>query len=229
MIYDNALLVQKMSAGKKNIGHFTNAIPESSGNAARTSPEGDDPLDLELAAEAATGDKGAFERLMWRWWDRVRGYCSSFVAFDPELAEEAAQESLIRIYKALPKWRRESPLGGYLYGICRTTSADVMRTHARHHSRNVQVEEFETLSLESPHSTGEADVLREEAGKMLAAAMEKLEPTDRSMLYLHEVEDVGVAELGEMYKLPLGTVKSRLFRARERLGVLLREMGYELS
>ena len=63
---------------------------------------------------------------------------------------------------------------------------------------------------------------------MLAVAMQKLEPEDRAMLYLHEVEDKGLAELGEMYGLPLGTVKSRLFRARDKLGTLLREMGYEL-
>jgi len=64
---------------------------------------------------------------------------------------------------------------------------------------------------------------------MLAIAMQELDPTDRSMLYLHEVEGKGLSELGTMYDLPLGTVKSRLFRARDRLGVLLREMGYELG
>jgi len=224
MISDE-ILVRAMSAEKKNTGRLTPAVPEVSGAVVAA----DDALDLELAAKASRGDKGAFERLMWRWWDRIRGYCASFVAFDPELAEEAAQESLIRIYKALPRWRRESPLGGYLYGICRTTSADIMRIHARHHARNVQVDEFESFSLESPHATGETNVLREEANHMLAVAMEKIEPIDRSMLYLHEVEGKGLSELGAMYDLPVGTVKSRLFRARDRLGVLLKEMGYELS
>ncbi|MEN6296689.1 MAG: sigma-70 family RNA polymerase sigma factor [Rectinema sp.] len=225
MISDE-ILVRTMSAEKKESGPLTPATPKDASKSAAT---GDDPLDLELAANASRGDKGAFERLMWRWWDRIRGYCAAFVAFDPELAEEAAQESLIRIYKALPRWRKESPLGGYLYGICRTTSADVMRTHARHHARNVQVEEFESLSLESPHASGEANVLRQEANQLLAIAMQKLEPVDRSMLYLHEVEGKGLSELGAMYDLPLGTVKSRLFRARDKLGMLLREMGYELS
>ncbi len=215
-----------MSTGKKESDRLPSAVSQE---AAQSSAMGDDPLDLALAANAARGDKGAFERLMWRWWDRIRGYCAAFVAFDPELAEEAAQESLIRIYKALPRWRKEGPLGAYLYGICRTTSADVMRTHARHHARNVQVEEFESLSLESPHATGETNVLREEANKMLTAAMQQLEPVDRSMLYLHEVEGKGLSELGVMYDLPLGTVKSRLFRARDKVGMLLREMGYELS
>jgi len=225
MISDE-VLERAMSAGKKESGRLTPAIPKG---ASDSTAAGDDPFDLELAAEASRGDKGAFERLMWRWWDRIRGYCAAFVAFDPELAEEAAQESLIRIYKALPRWRRESPLGAYLYGICRTASADVIRTRARHRAHNVQVEELESLSLESPQGTGEANVLREEAGRMLAIAMQELDPTDRSMLYLHEVEGKGLSELGTMYDLPLGTVKSRLFRARDRLGVLLREMGYELG
>jgi len=225
MISDE-VLERAMSAGKKESGRLTPATPKG---ASDPTAAGDDPFDLELAAEASRGDKGAFERLMWRWWDRIRGYCAAFVAFDPELAEEAAQESLIRIYKALPRWRRDSPLGGYLYGICRTASADVMRTNARHHAHSVQVGEFEAFSLESPHATGEADVLREEANRMLSAAMQELEPVDRSMLYLHEVEGKGLSELGKMYNLPLGTVKSRLFRARDKLGSLLKEMGYELS
>lgn len=215
-----------MSQEKKDAGRLDPTASESASQP--SSRGGDEPLDLELAAGAAKGDKGSFERLMWRWWDRIRGYCASFVAFDPELAEEAAQESLIRIYKALPRWRRESPLGGYLYGICRTTSADVMRAHARHHSRSVQIEEFDSLALESPHATGEANVLRQEASQMLAQAMQQLEPEDRAMLYLHEVEDKGLSELSAMYAMPVGTIKSRLFRAREKLSVLLREMGYEL-
>jgi len=213
-----------MSQEKKDAGRL-DPVPRKGD---QQLPSADEPLDLELAAHASKGDKGAFERLMWRWWDRIRGYCASFVGFDPELAEEAAQESLIRIYKALPRWRRESPLGGYLYGICRTTSADVMRSHARHHSRSVQVEEFDSLGFESPHEAAEVNVLRQEASQMLAQAMRQLEPEDRAMLYLHEVEDKGLSELSAMYGMPVGTIKSRLFRARDKLSVLLREMGYEL-
>jgi len=58
--------------------------------------------------------------------------------------------------------------------------------------------------------------------------MQRLDPEDRSMLYLHEVEGKGLAELGAMYNLPVGTVKSRLFRVRDKLSVMLKEMGYEL-
>lgn len=223
MGYDSAV-VESMSQDKKDAGRLD---PAARGDSPQSSAA-DEPLDLELAASASKGDKGAFERLMWRWWDRIRGYCASFVGFDAELAEEAAQESLIRIYKALPRWRRESALGGYLYGICRTTSADVMRSHARHHSRSVQVEEFDSFGFESPHGDGEANALRQEASRMLAEAMRQLEPEDRAMVYLHEVEDRGLSELSAMYGMPVGTIKSRLFRARERLSVLLREMGYEL-
>ncbi len=223
-MYDN-LAVWRMSQEKKDNGRL-DPVARDGG---KQSVSADEPLDLELAAHASKGDKGAFERLMWRWWDRIRGYCASFVGFDPELAEEAAQESLIRIYKALPRWRRESPLGGYLYGICRTTSADVMRAHARHHSRSIQVEEFDTLGFETHHAAGEANVLHQEASRMLAQAMQQLEPEDRAMLYLHEVEDKGLSELSAMYGMPVGTIKSRLFRARDKLSVLLREMGYELN
>jgi RNA polymerase sigma-70 factor (ECF subfamily) len=109
------------------------------------------------------------------------------------------------------------------------TSADVMRTHARHHSRNVAVEEFDSFALESPHETGESEVLRREASKMLEKAMQELEPEDRAMLYLHEVENKGLSELSVLYKMPVGTIKSRLFRARDKLSIMLKEMGYELE
>ncbi|HPG95888.1 MAG TPA: RNA polymerase sigma factor, partial [Rectinema sp.] len=147
---------------------------------------------------------------------------------DEELSEEAVQESLIRIYKALPKWRKESSLGSYIYGICRTSCADVLRVNARNHARNFSVEEFESLFIENPHGLVEEDMLRKEASQMLELVMKKLEPEDRSMLYLHEVEGIELSELGSMYNLPLGTVKSRLFRARAKLSEMLKEMGYEL-
>jgi len=128
----------------------------------------------------------------------------------------------------LPKWRKESSLGGYIYGICRTSCADVLRVNARNHARNFSVEEFESLFIENPHGLVEEDMLRKEASQMLELVMKKLEPEDRSMLYLHEVEGIELSELGSMYNLPLGTVKSRLFRARAKLSEMLKEMGYEL-
>ncbi|HNV18891.1 MAG TPA: sigma-70 family RNA polymerase sigma factor [Rectinema sp.] len=214
-----------MSPAKKDRAQIGQNKAEASSLAFSSDEE---TLDIELATRAAKGDKGAFERLIWRWWDRIRGYCASFVAFDEELSEEAVQESLIRIYKALPKWRKESSLGGYIYGICRTSCADVLRVNARNHARNFSVEEFESLFIENPHGLVEEDMLRKEASQMLELVMKKLEPEDRSMLYLHEVEGIELSELGSMYNLPLGTVKSRLFRARAKLSEMLKEMGYEL-
>jgi len=61
---DDTILVRTMRVAKKEPDSLTPAV--------------DDPFDLELAVEASGGDKGAFERLMWRWWDRIRGYCAAF-------------------------------------------------------------------------------------------------------------------------------------------------------
>jgi len=155
--------------------------------------------------------------------------CATFVGYNEELVEEAAQESLIRIYKALPRWHKENPLGAYLYGICRIACADVMRSSLRHGSRHVQIDEFESFAPESTQPSSEEQVLRQEASQVLARAMAKLDPDDRAMVYLHEVEDVSIAELSAMYKLSSGTVKSRLFRARDKLRTLVKEMGYELD
>jgi RNA polymerase sigma-70 factor (ECF subfamily) len=104
-----------------------------------------------------------------------------------------------------------------------------VRSAARHRAHTVQVEAFDSFPLESHHPTGEGKLLQEEARRKLTAAMRELDPEDRAMLYLHEVEDKGLSELSSMYGMPVGTIKSRLFRARDKLSALLREMGYELS
>ncbi|MCX7774479.1 MAG: sigma-70 family RNA polymerase sigma factor [Rectinemataceae bacterium] len=211
---------RKETEGKGEFLHGQENIPDT-----QTLP--DDEQDARLAEAAAHGDKGAFERLAWRWWDRIRGYCSAFVSFDPDLAEEAAQESLIRLYKALPGWKRKSPLGGYIYGICRTASNDVLRKAARHGVRTSQIEDFQLAAIESHHAAGEDALYREHAKQAVTRAMSELPPDDRAMIYLHLVEDKPLSEIAALYKVPVGTVKSRLFRLKEKLGQRLKEMGYE--
>jgi len=72
----------------------------------------------------------------------------------------------------------------------------------------------------------DSDLLRRELELHLAEAMRCLVPEDRALVYLHEAEGVGLAELGSAFGLPEGTVKSRLFRARARLASIMRDKGY---
>jgi len=186
----------------------------------------DETIDAELALHAAGGDRGAFERLVWRWWDRIRGFCSAFVGFDPDMAEEASQEALIRLYRSLKNLRKKSSVGAFIYSVCRNAASDVMRRSARVASRQVSLEDLPGLELSASGETPEQGILRQDLQLHLIRALRELDPTDRALLYLHEAEDISIQELARYFSLPEGTVKSRLYRARIRVANLLTEAGY---
>lgn len=186
----------------------------------------DETFDVELAVHAANGDRGAFERLVWRWWDRIRGFCSAIVGFDPDMAEEASQETLIRLYRSLKNLRKKSSVGAFIYAICRNAASDVMRRSARVASRQVSLEDLPGLELSASGETPEQGILRQDLQLQLIRALRELDPTDRALIYLHEAEDASIQELARYFSLPEGTVKSRLYRARIRVARLLTEAGY---
>lgn len=186
----------------------------------------DEKFDAELALHAAHGDRGAFERLIWRWWDRIRGFCSAIVGFDPELAEEASQETLIRLYRSLKNLRKNSSIGAFIYAVCKNAASDVLRRSSRHEGRQISLEDLPGLELSAAGETPEQGILRQDLQIQLIRALRELETTDRALVYLHEAEDVSIQELARYFSLPEGTVKSRLYRARIRVAKILTEAGY---
>jgi RNA polymerase sigma-70 factor (ECF subfamily) len=182
--------------------------------------------DEVLAEEAAGGDRGAFERLAWRWWDRMRGFCAAMSGFDDELADEASQDALIRLHKALKGWKRRSSFGTFLYALCRNSVQDAARRRARQNRGKVSLDDEAAPEPPDLRAAPEWELLRRDLEAHLAEAMRSLSPEARAIVYLHEAEGVGLAELGSAFGLPEGTVKSRLFRARARLASIMRDEGY---
>jgi RNA polymerase sigma-70 factor (ECF subfamily) len=146
--------------------------------------------------------------------------------FDADLADEAAQDALIRLHKAIKGWRRRSSFGTFLYALCRTSVADATRRRARQNKARTPLDETVISELSDPGAAPEREALRRDLEAHLAEAMRALSPEDRALVYLHEAEGVGLAELGSTFGLPEGTVKSRLFRARARLASIMRDKGY---
>lgn len=187
----------------------------------------EEPSDDELAEKAASGDRGAFERLVWRWWDRIRGFCSALAGFDPELAEEAAQEALIQIHRSLSAWKRAGSLGGFLYGICRNVTKNIVRRRAKARRGFVSIDDALGLEPADPRLGAEDLAIRNDLRRSLASAMRDLDLRDRELIYLHDAEGMGIRDLAALAGLPEGTVKSRLFRIRQKLAKALKEAGYE--
>jgi len=183
--------------------------------------------DIELAEEAGRGDRGAFERLVWRWWDRIRGFCSALSGFDPEIAEDAAQEALIQIHRSISKWKKAGSLGAFLYGICRNVTRSLIRSRARTGSRQVSMDADLLLEPMDPQGTTEDLVLMRDLQRQLVSAMRGLDIQDRELIFLHDAEGMAIKELSALLDLPEGTVKSRLFRIRKKLAKVFEEAGYD--
>lgn len=183
--------------------------------------------DGELAIRAASGDRAAFEILADRWWGRMGAYAAAAAAGDAEIAEEAAQDALCRLYRSLPRFRGDCAFGTFVYRICRNAAIDALRRRSRERSRRAELPaESGDRALPGRFPGPQEALDANEGAQALRRALEKLKEDERSLVYLKEMAGMEVAELARIFGLPVGTVKSRLFRAREALKKILEEDGY---
>jgi RNA polymerase sigma-70 factor, ECF subfamily len=157
------------------------------------------------------------------------------VGGDRELAEEAAQDALYRLFTGLSRYRGESSLGTFIFGICRNAAVDALRRRLRDRKRRAPEPKRDLPASGtadaaiSPYLGPEESLLRESQAEALRRAMAAIAEDERSLLYLKEVEGLRVAQLASILGVPEGTVKSRLSRARDRLRAALEEDGYALE
>ena len=186
--------------------------------------------DSELVIACQRGDPEAFRLLVERYEDRIYNLACSIVG-DREAAQDAAQEAFIKAYRALPRFRGESGFFTWLYRI----AVNVCLNQARRQSRRPEAFSLDELvdehklsadkfsSSETPLSDFERVELRQTIDTVLAG----LSPDHRMAVVLKDVEGYSQEEIAEMMGCSVGTVKSRLSRARARLQELLRPMYEE--
>lgn len=190
-------------------------------------PRGFDSTDAELASRAASGEREAFSALTERWWGRMGAYAAAATAGDAELAAEAAQDALCRLYSSLPRFRGEAAFGTFVYRICRNAAIDALRRRSRERSRRAALPEAAgDCSLPGAYPGPEEELSASEESAALRRALARLGEEARSLIYLKEMEGFEVAELSRIFGIPAGTVKSRLSRARDALRKFLEEDGY---
>ena len=187
--------------------------------------------DAALVARVKQGDVKAFEMLVVKYQRRIERLIGRMVR-DVDLVPDIAQETFIRAYRAIPKFRGDSAFYTWLYRIAVNTAKKALMELKRdplvsESSRASRDDDDETSRVENELTDGETpdSVL---ASKQIAAAVnfaiEALSDELRQAITLREIEGLSYEEIAEMMNCPIGTVRSRIFRARESIAQRLRPL-----
>ena len=163
--------------------------------------------DEQLMLEFQRGSREAFSELFARYRERIYGFFRRRLNHAAR-AEELAQETFMAVLRAVERYEPRAAFRSYLFGIAMNLLAAERRKAGR--------EEPGAASNPDPPVTENRD-----AALVVRQALERLEVTDREVLLLREYEQLSYAEIGELLCVPVGTVRSRLFRARLALKELL--------
>ncbi len=191
----------------------------------------DADADALLVERAKRGDVRAFEMLVVKYQRRIERLIGRMVR-DVDLVQDVAQESFIRAYRALPQFRGDSAFYTWLYRIAvntaKKTLVDLKRDIVVSESTLGSGEDGdETSRAENELSDGEtpeAVLASKEIAAAVNAAIEALSEDLRQAITLREIEGLSYEEISEVMNCPIGTVRSRIFRAREAIAARLRPL-----
>ena len=178
----------------------------------------DDTTDQALVARVQQGDKRAFDLLVSRYQQRIIKLVSRFVR-NRDDAMDVAQDTFIKAYRALGNFRGESAFYTWLYRIAINTAKNHLTAIAR---RPVEVnltdadgEEIPLEALQQETETPEKILLVAEIKKTIFATIDSLQEDLRTAILLREIDGLSYEEIATAMECPIGTVRSRIFRARE--------------
>jgi len=183
--------------------------------------------DLSLVQLAQRGDAGAFDALVRRYQHKVVKLVLRYVR-DPAEAEDIAQEAFIKAYRALPRFRGDSAFYTWLYRIAINTAKNVLasrgRSPIRYEVDRSHDDDYDVVANLKDTATPEALALTEEIRSTVTAAIDALPEDLRTAIQLRELEGLSYEEIAAAMECPVGTVRSRIFRAREAIDARLRDV-----
>jgi RNA polymerase sigma-70 factor, ECF subfamily len=182
--------------------------------------------DRELVATAATGIEGSFEELVRRYQRPISAYVYRMVG-DYEAALDLTQEIFIKVYGSLSRYRPEFKFSTWIYKIAHNSAVDHLRRNAGRERSLVSGPENDQydLPIESGSPTPEQESEREERRVEIESVVKSLPAAYRELIVLRHSQDMTYEEIVDVTGLPLGTVKNRLFRAREMMRQLFIDRG----
>jgi len=189
---------------------------------------GDREVDQQLVERAQRGDKRAFEMLVAKY-QRKLGRLLSRLVRDPAEVEDVTQEAFIKAYRALPSFRGESAFYTWLYRIGINTAKNYLVAMGRRAPTSTgfdheEAENFEDAEQLRDNATPENELIGKQIAATVNRAMEQLPEDLRTAITLREIEGLSYEEIAAAMDCPIGTVRSRIFRAREAIAAELRPL-----
>ena len=189
---------------------------------------GEREVDQQLVLRAQSGDKRAFELLVLKYQRKLGRLLSRFVR-DPAEVEDVTQEAFIKAYRALPSFRGDSAFYTWLYRIGINTAKNYLVALGRRAPTTTPFDNEEAEGFEDAEQLRDASTPESELeGKQIAAtvnhAMDALPEDLRTAITLREIEGLSYEEIANVMNCPVGTVRSRIFRARDAIAAELRPL-----
>jgi len=186
-----------------------------------------DPETNKLIDRAESGDQDAYTELVRRYEPRVFAVCMKMVR-NPETARDLAQDTFVKAFRALDTFDRDYTFSTWLYKIARNTCIDHFRrskleTYSLDAPMKTREGEMER-EIESPIETPERFLLMKEKGRLINEAIQSLPDKYREVINLRHAQELPYEDIAQILDVPLGTVKARLFRARELLKKRLKSL-----
>lgn len=210
-----------------NYCESTTVQPGNSMKSAEQDKMSEKTLDAELVKQARQGQMQAFELLVNRYQQRVANVISKFVKDRHEI-QDVAQEVFIKVFRALPNFRGDSSFYTWIYRIAVNTSKNYLVSKSRRiQNTQVEFEEAESFSTNEDQrnlDTPDAVYARGELEQTMAKAISVLPEDLKAAIIYREVDGMSYDEIAEKMDCPIGTVRSRIFRARDAIDQALRPL-----
>jgi len=188
----------------------------------------DREIDQQLVERAQKGDKRAFDMLVVKYQRKLGRLLSRFIR-DAAEVEDVAQEAFIKAYRALPSFRGDSAFYTWLYRIGINTAKNYLVARGRRAPTSTsfdseEAEGFEDAELLRDVNTPEAELMSKQIGNVVNETMAELPEELRMAITLREIEGLSYEDISTIMNCPIGTVRSRIFRARETIAERLRPL-----
>ncbi|HEY7565864.1 MAG TPA: sigma-70 family RNA polymerase sigma factor [Acidimicrobiia bacterium] len=180
----------------------------------------DAPDDAALVARVVGGDHDAFTTLMRRHEERIFAVCLRLMG-NRAAALDATQETFLALYRKAGQYRATAAVGTWLYRIAINTCYDLLRREKRRPAEAMP--DF----FDPADRTAEDPFTSVELRPSIEAALQELSPDFRTVVVLADIQGASLPEVAEALQVPMGTVKSRLFRARRQLGARLGNLSID--
>lgn len=191
-------------------------------------PMSEREVDSQLVARAQRGDKRAFELLVEKYQRKLGRLLARFIR-DPAEVEDVTQEAFIKAYRALPAFRGDSAFYTWLYRIGINTAKNYLMALGRRAPTSTEVEAEDAEGYEDGEqlrdiNTPESVLMSAEIARTVNATIEELPEELRTAIQLRELEGMSYEDIARIMDCPIGTVRSRIFRAREAIAERLRPL-----